>query len=76
MGVVDIASLLRLAILADFELAFDASNRNAKSNDAGQQGAAKALGKIVPLFGIGRFVLRDQAFEQGFFARLIFDQFA
>ena len=75
MGGVDVAAVGFRAILAELELAFDARNGDAEANDAGEHGAAKALGQVAPLFGIGWLVQCDQAFEQGVFAGFVFDQF-
>ena len=62
------------AILADFELAFDARDGDAEADDAGEHCSAEAIGETAPLFGIGGFVGFNQAGEKRVFACIVFNE--
>ena len=61
MGGLDVDALLRGAVLADFEFAFDAGDGDAEALDTGEHGAAEAIRHSVPLFGEGGLVGLDEA---------------
>ena len=75
VGGADVAAIGFRAVLADLELAFNVRDGNAEADDAGQHGAAKAIGHGAPLFCVTRLIGGDQAFEQRGLADLVLDKF-
>ena len=74
VGGFDVDALLGVAILADFEFAFDAADGDAEALDSGEHGAAEAVGHGAPLFGEGGLIGLDESGEERIFASFIFDE--
>ena len=74
LGSVHIPALLRSAILAELEFAFDALDGNAKADDAREQGAAKTVGHRTPTTHESRFMRRDEIGEKRLFAWVVVDE--
>ena len=72
VGGLNVDALLRVAVLANFEFAFDAGNGDAEADDSGQHGALEAGGHSAPLFGEGRLVGMNEAGEESLFAGFVF----
>lgn len=69
-----ISALLRGAVLAELEFAFDARDGDAKSHDAREHGPAKALWQCAPMFKISRFMRRDEIGEERLFTGIVVDE--
>ena len=74
LGGMDIPTLLGCAVLAEFELAFDARNWNAEAHDAREHGAAKAFRHSTPAIHEGRLMCSDETGEESLLGRIVFDQ--
>src|ERR1700676_2152851 len=70
-----VAALLFGAVLADFELAFEACYRDAKSHDSEEHGAAEAFRHGPPLVEICRFVNLDEFFYESVLGGWVFNEF-
>ena len=64
----------RVSILAQFEFAFNARDGNAKTDDAQEHGAAKAIRQGVPTVEVSGLVGSDEVGEEGLFAGIVFDE--